>query len=209
MKSETMLERLWQRRPELRVCEESLLRTFASLAETIQAGGKILLCGNGGSAADADHWSGELLKGFRSRRQLTGATYQRLPEESRDLLQGSVAAIPLGGFQAALTAFGNDVRPEFGYAQLVLALGRPGDIFVGLSTSGNATNVRAAARVARAQGLKVIGLTGRSGGRLAPECDVCIRVPADETFEVQELHLAVYHCLSLLLEEKLFPETHS
>lgn len=206
MRSETILEQLWARRPELQTCEPALRGAFALMAKTIERDGKLLLCGNGGSAADADHWSGELLKGFRLARPLQREAHRRLPEESRDFLQAAIAAIPLGGFQAALSAYANDVRAEFGYAQLVLALGRPGDVFIGLSTSGNATNVRAAARVARAQGLCVIGLTGRGGGRLAPECDVCIRVPADETFEVQELHLSVYHTLSLMLEEAFFAE---
>ena len=206
MSSDVFLQRLWERRPELQTCEASIREAFALMTSAIERDGKLLLCGNGGSAADADHWSGELLKGFRLARPVRSEVRRRLPEESRGFLQGAIAAIPLGAFHAALSAYANDVRAEFGYAQLVFALGRPGDVFIGLSTSGNAANVRAAARVARAQGLHVLGLTGRGGGRLAPECDVCIRVPADETFAVQELHLAVYHTLSLMLEETFFAE---
>lgn len=162
------------------------------------------LCGNGGSAADADHWAGELLKGFCKDRPLSMQERGTLRPEIAQKLQGALPAIPLTSFPAASTAFGNDVDPALAYAQLTSALGRPGDVFVGLSTSGNARNVGAAAEVARAKGLPVIGLTGASGGKLKAWCTVCICAPSTETYRVQEYHLPIYHCLSLMLEENFF-----
>jgi D-sedoheptulose 7-phosphate isomerase len=127
-----------------------------------------------------------------------------LRPEIAQKLQGALPAIPLTSFPAASTAFGNDVDPALAYAQLTSALGRPGDVFVGLSTSGNAKNVGAAAEVARAKGLPVIGLTGASGGKLKAWCTVCICAPSTETYRIQEYHLPIYHCLSLMLEENFF-----
>jgi D-sedoheptulose 7-phosphate isomerase len=174
------------------------------MREAIAAGGKLLLCGNGGSAADADHWAGELLKGFRRRRPLRPADRAGLPEALADALQGAIPAIPLTGFPSFTTAFANDVDGALAFAQLTHALGRRGDVWIGLSTSGNARNVCAAAVVARARGLVTIGLTGAAGGQLAPLCDLCLRVPTAETFRAQEFHLAIYHCWSLMLEDAFF-----
>jgi D-sedoheptulose 7-phosphate isomerase len=174
------------------------------LRDAIANGGKLLLCGNGGSAADADHWAGELLKGFKSKRMLSPAARAGLPAAIADSLQGAIPAIPLTGFAALTTAFANDVDGDLTFAQLTHALGRPGDVLIGLSTSGNARNVCAAATVARVRGLRILGLTGASGGTLAPLCDICLRVPAAETFRAQEFHLPIYHCLSLMLEDDFF-----
>lgn len=198
------LTELIQRRPELAGAQASILAAYETLRECYQSGGKILLCGNGGSAADADHWAGELLKSFRLDRPLAAAERAGLRPEIADKLEGALPAIPLAAFAAATTAFGNDVDPGLAYAQLVWGLGRRGDVLVGLSTSGNAANVCAAAEVARSKGMKVIGLTGAGGGKLRPHCDVCICAPSAETFLVQEYHLPVYHCLSLMLEECFF-----
>jgi D-sedoheptulose 7-phosphate isomerase len=200
------LEALVARAPELAPLRTDIADAFVMLEETLSQGGKLLLCGNGGSAADADHWAGELLKGFKHLRPLPVPARAGLPAPLAAALQGALPAIPLTGFPALASAFGNDVEPEFVYAQLTHALGKPGDVWIGLSTSGNAANVCAAAQVARARGLSTLGLTGASGGKLAPLCDLCLRVPATETYRVQELHLPIYHCLSLMLEDAFFAE---
>jgi D-sedoheptulose 7-phosphate isomerase len=198
------LTNLLQRRPELAGASKSILQAYEALRKSFRSGGKVLLCGNGGSAADADHWAGELLKGFCMDRPLSKKERGSLRPAIASKLQGALPAIPLTSFPAASTAFGNDVDPELAYAQLTAALGRRGDVFVGLSTSGNAKNVCAAAEVARAKGLKVIALTGGSGGKLKGLSDVCICAPAKETYRAQEYHLPIYHCLSLMLEEEFF-----
>ncbi|GAG34888.1 unnamed protein product, partial [marine sediment metagenome] len=168
------------------------------------SGGTLLLCGNGGSASDAEHWAGELLKGFRRNRPLTGQWLERLGPELGTKLQGALPAIPLTGFPALSSAYGNDVDSDYVFAQLVFGLGRAGDALVGISTSGGAGNVVLAMKVAAALGMRTVALTGRSGGEMAPLAEVSIRVPADETDRVQELHLPVYHTLSLMLEEEFF-----
>jgi D-sedoheptulose 7-phosphate isomerase len=145
-----------------------------------------------------------LLKGFKLERPLSPAERGALRPELAARLQGALPAIPLTSFAALTTAFGNDVAAELAYAQLAWGLGRRGDVFVGLSTSGNAKNVCAAAEVAREKGMRVIGLTGATGGKLKPLCDVCLCAPVTETFRVQEYHLPIYHCLSLMLEEAFF-----
>ena len=198
------LDHLFERAPELRPLREQIDASFLLLRDAIASGGKLLLCGTGGSAADADHWAGELLKGFKSKRTLSPAARAGLPAGIADSLQGAIPAIPLTGFAALTTAFANDVDGDLAFAQLTHARGRPGDVLIGLSTSGNARNVCAAATVARVRGLRVLGLTGASGGTLAPLCDICLRVPAAETFRAQEFHLPIYHCLSLMLEDDFF-----
>lgn len=202
--SDHHLTELLQRLPELTGCQGAISSAYQTLRNCFQSGGKILLCGNGGSAADADHWAGELLKGFRKERPLSAQERGGLRPGIAAKLQGALPAIPLTSFPAASTAFGNDVDPELAYAQLIWALGRPGDVFVGLSTSGGAENVCAAAEVARAKGLRTIALTGAGGGKLKGLCDVCICAPSAETHRVQEYHLPIYHCLSLMLEEHFF-----
>ena len=198
------LDYLCERAPELLPLRDQIDASFRMLRESVASGGKLLLCGNGGSAADADHWAGELLKGFKSKRPLSPAARAGLPAAIADSLQGAIPAIPLTGFAALTTAFANDVDGDLAFAQLTHALGRPGDMFIGLSTSGNARNVCAAATVARIRGLRTLGLTGASGGALAPLCDICLRVPTAETFRAQEFHLPIYHCLSLMLEDEFF-----
>ena len=195
---------LLNRRPELAPLAADIRKAADLFLECFRDGGNALLAGNGGSAADADHWAGELMKGFESRRPLTQEQRAGLRPELADKLQQAMPCIPLTGFLALRTAVANDIDPTLEFAQLVMALGRPGSLFVGLSTSGNAGNVCAAAEVARAKGLKVLGLTGEGGGRLADLCDLCLRVPATRTLEVQELHLPVYHTLCLLIEDECF-----
>lgn len=188
----------------LRECRADMIAAVELLVETAQSGGKILLCGNGGSAADCAHISGELLKGFLQRRPVEKSELPELEEEIRSRLQKGIPAIPLPAFEAALTAFSNDVDASLAYAQLVFALGRKNDVFWGISTSGNARNVCAAAKTAKAMGLRTISLCGQSGGALAALSDRCIHVPETETYKIQELHLPIYHVLCAECEEKLF-----
>lgn len=190
------IEKLISRIPALAPLASEIEGAVAAICQMHRAGGKLLLCGNGGSAADCEHISGELLKGFLQKRE---------PRENvPSVLQQGVAAIPLPSLSASLSAFANDVEPSLVYAQLTYALGRPGDVFMGISTSGNSKNVVEAAEVARRLGLVTIALTGASGGKLADICHVTIRVPENETYLVQELHLPVYHVICAEVEERLF-----
>lgn len=195
------------RHPLLAGCIPDIERAFTVFRECYRSGRKVLLCGNGGSAADADHWSAELMKGFYRTRCLTNTCAGAIPPEIGANLQMALPAIPLTGFTALATAFANDNDGEYVFAQLVLGLGTPGDVLVGLSTSGNSKNVVHAFRTASAMGLKTIGLTGESGGCLHGLTDVCIRVPARKVHEIQEFHLPVYHTLSLMLEEEFFGDS--
>ncbi|QDU70411.1 D-sedoheptulose-7-phosphate isomerase [Mucisphaera calidilacus] len=190
--------------PELGSLREDVRAAGVMLIDAFRAGGKVLIAGNGGSAADADHWSGELLKGFESRRPLLSSERAGLSEGLAVGLQRGLPCIPLTGFSALSTAVCNDMDPSLVFAQLVMALGRSGDVFVGLSTSGDALNVCSAAEVARSRGMRVLGMTGSGGGALASWCDICVRVPETRTSRVQELHLPVYHALCLLVEGALF-----
>lgn len=195
---------LLHRRPELAACASDIRKGADLFLDCFRNGGTALIAGNGGSAADADHWSGGLLKGFESRRPLTRKQRLGLRPEVAEKLQQAVPCIPLTGFPALRTAVANDIDPTLEFAQLVMAFGRPGSLFVGISTSGNAINVCVAAEVARARGLKVLGLTGEGGGKLSSLCDLCIRVPATRTLEVQEYHLPVYHAICLIIEDEFF-----
>jgi len=198
------LDALVRRLPALDACAGDIESAFSTLRDCFAAGGKALACGNGGSAADAEHWAGELLKGMLKPRPLKGASHPSLPPRLAERLQGALPMIPLTGFLSYHTAFGNDVDPELVFAQLVWALGRPGDVLVAISTSGQSANVCAAAEAASARDMTVVALTGASGGRLRTLADVTVRVPARETHLVQELHLPVYHCLSVMLEDEFF-----
>ena len=190
--------------PRLVVCRDAILRAADLLETAVRNGRKVLLCGNGGSAADCDHWSAELLKGFGSRRALTAAQRAGISAALADRLQGGVRAFPLPALTAFNSAWANDCEADDVFAQLVHVMGLPGDVLIGLSTSGNARNVNAAFEVAHARGLHTLALTGRHGGNLAPLAEVAIQVPEDSTPLIQELHLPVYHALSLELEARLF-----
>jgi D-sedoheptulose 7-phosphate isomerase len=198
------LQGLLQRVPALEVCAADIEGAFATLRACFASGAKVLACGNGGSAADAEHWAGELLKGMLKQRPLKPESQSSLPPALAQRLQGALAMIPLTGFLSYRTAFANDVDPELVFAQLVWALGRPGDVLIALSTSGESANVCAAADTAAAKGMAVVALTGADGGRLRTLADVAICVPARDTHLVQEYHLPVYHCLSVMLEDEFF-----
>lgn len=200
---------LLERYPALKSCGAEINGACELLLRRLKAGGKILLCGNGGSCADCEHISGELLKGFLSERPLCKSDREKWEpyeggEELSRKLQYGVCAIPLPAMTAAMTAFNNDVSPDAVFAQLVLAMGKAGDVLVCLSTSGNSRNVFNAAVTAKALDISVIGLTGAGGGKLAAVSDVCIAVPENETYKVQEYHLPVYHCICAVLEAELF-----
>lgn len=198
------IENLLSRYPLLAPCGDDIQKAVDVLAETYRSGGKLLLCGNGGSAADADHIAGELLKGFCSKRPLKTDARERLGEELASKLQDALPAISLHSLGAINTAWLNDCDPYYGYAQLVWGLGNANDALLGLSTSGNSKNVCHAMEVAKAKGLKTIGLSGKDGGKLKTLASVCICVPDSETFRIQELHLPIYHAICLALEDIFF-----
>ena len=192
-----------KRYPVLEGCEKDIRSAVEAIVNMYNTQNKLLLCGNGGSAADSEHISGEFLKGFMKKRPYESGELE-LEDDILLKLQKGVAAIPLTSLSASLTAFNNDVDPMLNYAQLVQALGRRGDVFMGLSTSGNAKNVAYAAKTANAVGMVTIGLTGEKGGLLKDICHITIRVPENETYKVQELHLPVYHAICAQVEEELF-----
>lgn len=202
---------LIERYPKLAVCKEEIKKAYELLEATYSNGRKLLVCGNGGSASDSEHIVGELMKEFKLKRKVYSDQAAALKEIDPDLgqvladnLQGALPAICLTGHSSLTTAFINDANADLVFAQQVNGYGKPGDVFLGISTSGNSKNVLYAAVNAKAKGLKVIGLTGAKENKLMKYADVCIRVPEIETYKIQELHLPVYHSLCLMLEEKFF-----
>lgn len=195
---------LVNRYPLLKNCADEIERAFSLMSDCYNAGGKVLICGNGGSAADAEHWAGELMKGFIDTRPLSDETRKKLGSELAENLQGALPTIPLSGFLSLATAFSNDVNSEFLFAQMVWGLGKENDILIGISTSGNSRNILYALQTASALGMKTIGLSGEKGSRMSDMVDVCIRVPGTEVHRIQEYHLPVYHCLCLMLEDTFF-----
>ena len=205
------LETLVSRYPELDVCKDSIANAYLILEESYANRGKLLVAGNGGSAADSEHIVGELMKGFVKPRKPSEEFVNALTAADAELgpilgkaLQGALPAIALDGHLALTSAYLNDCEPLLCFAQQVNGYGAAGDVFLGISTSGNSKNILFAATVAKAKGLKLIGLTGERDSKLSAMADVCIRVPQTETFKIQELHLPVYHCLCLMLEEHFF-----
>ncbi len=200
---------LYTERPNLNPIAPEIAQAFALLRDCFARGGKLLLCGNGGSACDCEHIAGELMKGFLRKRPLLPAEKAALAAAGdngalAERLQRALPTLVLHGLSGMSTAFMNDVDPALTYAQQAFAYSCEGDVLLGISTSGNAKNVLLAAVAARAKGARVIGLTGETGGRLAAHCDVCIRAPERETWRVQELHLPIYHALCAALEEAMF-----
>jgi phosphoheptose isomerase len=203
-----LLENLIRRYPELAQCLTDIQRGTRLLEQSFRHGGKLLICGNGGSASDSEHIATELMKSFRLPRPLPPALREALtasfPTEGAylaDHLQEALPAISLVNNGPLLTATGNDVDADMIFAQQVCGYGKAGDVLMGISTSGTSRNIRYALQVARVLGLHTLGLTGMSGGMLPALCDVTIRVPAGTTAEVQELHIPVYHAICSLLEE--------
>lgn len=205
------IDMLIERYPLLADCKESIQTAYDTMRLAYTEGRKLLVCGNGGSAADSEHIVGELMKEFKLKREIyknQAEAMKLIDPELGDILarhlQGALPAIALTGHSSLTTAFMNDSNPELIFAQQVNGYGKPGDIFLGISTSGNSRNVLFAAVAAKAKGLKVIGLTGQAPCKLAQLADVCIKVPEVDTYKIQELHLPVYHCLCMMLEEHFF-----
>lgn len=192
---------LLKRYPALSDCSEEIKKTLELMIETYKNGGKILVCGNGGSASDSDHIVGELMKGFLSPRKVTD---ERISPELRENLQGSLPAISLCSQNAIMTAFINDVKPDMMFAQQVYGYAKSEDLVIGVSTSGNSGNVVNAVKVARDMGIKTIALTGANGGKLSEICDVTIKAPESETYKIQEYHLPIYHYLCAETEKYFF-----
>ena len=195
------MNELLKRYPCLEECKDSINNALELMIDTYRSGGKVLVCGNGGSAADCEHIVGELMKGFMKKREVTD---NRIPEEMRKNLQGSLSAISLPSQSAVLSSFINDVEPMMMYAQLVYGYAKQNDLVIGISTSGNSKNVVNAVEVARCMGVKTLSLTGKRDSRLSEISDITIKVPETETFKVQELHLPVYHYLCAETEKAMF-----
>ena len=207
----TRIEQLIETYPDLESCAPDIQAAFETLRTCYHSGGKLLTCGNGGSAADAEHIVGELMKGYLLKRSISEQMRARLVSASAEAgdylashLQGALPAISLVNQTSLLSAIANDTAADMVYAQQVYAYGREGDTLIGISTSGNSRNVILAVQVARALGLRTIGLTGPTGGALKPLCDVCICVPAENTPAIQERHLPIFHVLCAMLEEEFF-----
>jgi D-sedoheptulose 7-phosphate isomerase len=209
--TQTMMDDFFTRNPSLESIKSQLAEAITLLTKTANDGGKILVCGNGGSAADSEHIAGEFLKSFVHKRPVTKQFRDNLCKNYggdghfiADNLQRGIKCIPLTSFCAYNTAFLNDCNGDLLYAQLVNALGVADDVLLAISTSGNAKNINYAAKVAKTLGIKVIALTGSTGGKLANNCDILLNVPNDITYQIQELHLPVYHLLCLAVENECF-----
>ena len=213
MKEYEYLDELISRYPVLAPVKADIRTAYETMKECYERGGKLLIAGNGGSCADSEHIVGELMKGFVKKRLVSAEIEAALktvdPQMGAELsekLQQGLPAIALTGHAGLTTAFMNDVDGSMTYAEQVLGYGKDGDVFLGISTSGNSENVMYAAVTAKAKGLKVVGLTGKTGGKLAKLADVAIIVPEQETYKIQELHLPIYHVLCLMLEDKFYAE---
>ena len=195
--------------PVLEACREDIEKALALIIKTYEDGGKLLLCGNGGSACDCEHIAGELMKSFVLPRTLDAKDCAALSASGDDStlgsrLQNGLPCLVLNGLPGLSSAFNNDADPALTFAQQAWVYARPGDVLLGITTSGNARNVVLAAQAAKARGARVIGLTGAKLGKLAPLCDVLLPAPDTETYRVQELHLPIYHALCLEMEERFF-----
>ena len=193
------------------VCKDDILKAYELLEEAYSQERKLLVCGNGGSASDSEHIVGELMKEFKLKRKVDANQAEAMknmdPEMGETLaenLQGALPAICLTGHSSLTTAFMNDANADLVFAQQVNGYGKTNDVFMGISTSGNSKNVCYAAITAKSKGLKVIGLTGQKESKMTKLSDCCIRVPETETYKIQELHLPVFHCLCLMLEDHFF-----
>ena len=209
-RTKEILNGLTERYPALKVAKNDISAAFEALLASVKSGGKIMICGNGGSAADSAHIVGELMKSFKKTRPIDAKTAARLKEYGKEgarlalSLEGAIPAVALTENGAFLTAFSNDKDASVAFAQQVYGLGEQRDALVCISTSGNSENCVLAAITAKALGIGVAALTGAGGGKLATIADVCVKVPETETYKVQELHLPVYHCLCAMLEEEMF-----
>ena len=205
------IDLLTERYPSLEPIRQELIDAYLIMEESYSKGGKLLVAGNGGSAADSEHIVGELMKGFKMPRKASSEFAEKLKTVDEELgtvlaenLQGALPAIALDGHLALTTAYMNDCEPLLCFAQQINGFGKPEDVFLGISTSGNSKNILYAATVAKAKGMKVIGLTGAKDSRMQDFSDICVKAPNTETYMIQELHLPIYHCWCLMLEDKFF-----
>lgn len=212
-KLEKHINLLIERYPKLVSIRQEIIDAYLMMEESYENGGKLLIAGNGGSAADSEHIAGELMKRFKILRPVSKEYAEKLKEvdpvrgaELSKNLECSLMAIPLVAHEALTTAYINDVDGLGVFAQQLFGYGRKGDVFLGISTSGNSKNIMNATVVARASGIKVVGLTGAKGGELAKVADVAVKAPETETYMIQELHLPIYHCWCLMLEDHFFGE---
>ena len=192
---------LFERYPQLNICKNDIENALSLMIDTYKKGGKILVCGNGGSSADADHIVGELMKGFLKTRKVTD---ERIPQELREKLQGALPAISLSAHTSLMTATINDNDADMVFAQQVYGYAKENDLLIAISTSGNSKNVVNAVKVAKSLGIKTIALTGKTGGELKQLADVTICAPSTETYKIQEYHLPIYHYLCAKVEEEIF-----
>ena len=192
---------LFERYPQLNICKNDIENALSLMIDTYKKGGKILVCGNGGSSADADHIVGELMKGFLKSRKVTD---ERIPQELREKLQGALPAISLSAHTSLMTATINDNDADMVFAQQVYGYAKDNDLLIAISTSGNSKNVLNAVKVAKSLGVKTIALTGKTGGELKQLADVTICAPSTETYKIQEYHLPIYHYLCAKVEEEFF-----
>ena len=207
------LTKLLSKYPELHVCSDDIELAFETIMNSFNNGGKLLLCGNGGSASDCEHIVGELMKGFMKKRELAAASQKEFMEQwplngeyLAKNLQGALPAISLTSNSALMTAYSNDVAADMAFAQQVYGYGNTGDVLLGISTSGNSANVLNAIQVAKVLGVNTIALTGKTGGRMKEFCDISICVPYESTPDIQDRHLPIYHTLCIMLEESFFRE---
>ena len=205
------IDLLTERYPSLEPIRQELIDAYLIMEESYSKGGKLLVAGNGGSAADSEHIVGELMKGVKMPRKASSEFAEKLKSVDEELgtvlaenLQGALPAIALDGHLALTTAYMNDCEPLLCFAQQINGFGKPEDVFLGISTSGNSKNILYAATVAKAKGMKVIGLTGAKDSRMQDFSDICVKAPNTETYMIQELHLPIYHCWCLMLEDKFF-----
>ena len=192
---------LLTRYPQLNICKNDIENALSLMIDTYKKGGKILVCGNGGSSADADHIVGELMKGFLKSRKVTD---ERIPQDLREKLQGALPAISLSAHTSLMTATINDNDADMIFAQQVYGYAKENDLLIAISTSGNSKNVVNAVKVAKSLGVKAIVLTGETGGELKQFADVTICAPSTETYKIQEYHLPIYHYLCAKVEEEFF-----
>lgn len=211
--SQQLLDELFERYPQLTSCKEDFITAYECLKNSYTSGGKLLIAGNGGSAADSEHIVGELMKSFLFNRKINMDVQKELTQEFGDdgellanKLEGALSAIPLTSMPALTSAFANDVDAAVSFAQMLYGYGNKGDVFLGISTSGNSKNIIYALMTAKAMGISSIALTGGNGGKCKELADIVICVPESETFKIQELHLPVYHALCSMLEADFFEE---
>jgi len=216
MKEEHILNELISHIPALEPCKKDIREACLAIINSYSNEGKVLICGNGGSASDADHIVGEIMKSFEKKRPIDKKLEDDLRSVSRergpyiaDRLQGSLPAISLNAHSALYSAISNDIDASLVFAQQVAGYGRQNDVLIAISTSGNSRNIIDAAITAKAKGLTVIGLTGQTGGQMKQYCDIVISVPSSSTAGVQEFHLPVYHTICRIVENRFFPYKES